>query len=441
MAIPRQFLNPTVEDDVQPLAPAHDQPLYGNPLLIRERVHVERTSAAAWCVAAYAFVAIGRVSDSFPGLHLATIVAGIAIAMVGTLPALDRPRMREIPQVRTAIGLFLLALITMPLAIWPGGTWEHVSGLYLNAVLLFVLIAYGVRSLADVRAVVWGLFAAALLLEVGQLLSERIAFGATYDPNDIAFVMICLLPIASSYFAAADGGARWIAGLAALLAVGAIVLTRSRGGFVSLCVIGVVLLFCMPARCRSLRFLLIIAGVVIFSFFASAEYWKRIATIWTNDPTAAPEAYDQGGLAAARLTIWSTGLDLFTRHPVLGVGAGGFQVAEGLSHGGAGKWNAAHNSFLQIAVELGTVGFVLFIAQLRRAILDCRALIREARARPELERWLWLAQGLEVSIYAYIISGTGLSQGYSYVLYLLVGLTAVIHRLALVKRAPEAERR
>jgi O-antigen ligase len=335
----------------------------------------------------------------------------------------------------------MLAVVTIPLAIWPGGSWAHVSGPYFNAFLLFVLISYGVRSLADVGAVVWGLFGAALLLEIGQLLSERTAFGLTYDANDVAFVMICLLPIAGSYFAAADGGARWIAGVAAVLAVGTIVLTRSRGGFVSLCVIGLVLLFRMPARRQSLRFLLVIGAVVIFACFASADYWKRIATIWTNDPDAAPEAYDEGGLAVARLTIWETGLDLFTQHPVLGVGAGGFQVAEGLSHGGGGKWNAAHNSFLQIAVELGIVGFVLFVAQLRRGIRDCRELTRKARDRLDLQRWLWLAQGIEISLYAYIVSGIALSQGYSYVLYLLLGITAVIHRVMYAAVEVEAEPR
>ncbi len=396
-------------------------------------------SGAAYAIALYAFIIISRVADLLPSLHLGAIAATLAIMASLPLPALGRQRLLALPQVRLAVTLFVVAALTIPLAIWPGGSFDHVTQLYSKVILLFVLVSYGVRTLPEVRALVVAAFAAALLLEVAEIVHpspERDKLVvATYDANDVAFVLICLLPLASAFFARTREWTRWIAGAAAILAVAAIVVTRSRGGFVSLCVISAVLAVRLPTRRWDLRIALFGTGFLIFTLFASEQYWARIDTIW-DSRTALPEEYDAGGLAAARLSIWSKGVQLFFEHPILGVGAGGFETAEGLSHGGEGKWNAAHNAFLQIAVDLGAVGLILFVALLRRGIRDCRELVRRASERPDLEAWVWLAYGVEVSLYGFIVAGMTLSQGYSYVLYFLIAITAVMRRATLSDEPP-----
>jgi len=62
-----------------------------------------------------------------------------------------------------------------------------------------------------------------------------------------------------------------------------------------------------------------------------------------------------------RVKIWKRGIGYMMLHPVFGVGAANFPVAEGTISPLAGrtevglgvKWGAAHDSFVQIGAELG----------------------------------------------------------------------------------------
>jgi hypothetical protein len=54
-----------------------------------------------------------------------------------------------------------------------------------------------------------------------------------------------------------------------------------------------------------------------------------------------------------RTNQWSEGLDAFSEHPALGVGANMYRSVNSLGH-------VAHNSFLSVLVQLGLIGFVLF---------------------------------------------------------------------------------
>ena len=67
-------------------------------------------------------------------------------------------------------------------------------------------------------------------------------------------------------------------------------------------------------------------------------------------------------------------------NPLLGVGPGNFQTAEGTlsplaerqQYGVGVRWNAAHNSFVQIGAELGFPGLALFVAVIVSAFVALR---------------------------------------------------------------------
>ena len=60
------------------------------------------------------------------------------------------------------------------------------------------------------------------------------------------------------------------------------------------------------------------------------------------------------GSLSGRGYIWKMGVQTFTQHPLLGVGAGAFRPAVGIDH-------VAHNTFLSILTELGILGIALFL--------------------------------------------------------------------------------
>jgi O-antigen ligase len=160
-----------------------------------------------------------------------------------------------------------------------------------------------------------------------------------------------------------------------------------------------------------------------------------------QDASAQAEVGEDGYLKegfSARWRLWMRGIELMLEHPFLGVGAGAFPVAEAgetFRDLGRGGYLGAHNSFIQVGAELGILGIVLFVYLLYRAIRNYRMVLRTAGTLPQLRYHLWTAHGFETATYGYIIAGSALNQGFSAILYFLVGMSVVLKWRTLRDRA------
>ena len=76
-----------------------------------------------------------------------------------------------------------------------------------------------------------------------------------------------------------------------------------------------------------------------------------------------------------RGTIWKSGLAVFWEHPIAGIGAGAFG-------GTVSARTAAHNTYLEVLVEHGIIGLLVFLAILL-------GLFARTRHFPPDERLLW----------------------------------------------------
>lgn len=113
-----------------------------------------------------------------------------------------------------------------------------------------------------------------------------------------------------------------------------------------------------------------------------------------------------------RTNNWAEGFEVFTEHPVLGVGAAMYRSVNRL-----GK--LAHNSYLSVLVELGLVGFALFGAILALAVLKALSL-------PKWDAAFWLTLLL-----AWAISASTLTYEYRKATWLILGLvvaSAAVYR-------------
>ena len=130
-----------------------------------------------------------------------------------------------------SIGLLGLAALTIPFSLWPGGSLSHVLNLHVKMVIFFLLLVHCVRSLHDVNVTVWGFLGSIAVIELWVLLFNqkvRAQVTSMYDPNDLAFVMVCAIPLAASLAIHGRGIARYLAGLiasAAGMVVGSLVPT------------------------------------------------------------------------------------------------------------------------------------------------------------------------------------------------------------------------
>jgi O-antigen ligase len=329
---------------------------------------------------------------------------------------------------------------TIPFSIWRGETVEFVWG-FAKIVTAVIVIVHCLRSFREVNMIVWAVLGAALMLQVaiisgyggldiqtGVLLSgddDRAWVTGTYDPNDLAFLMICVLPLALFRAVSARGISRWLAGAVAFLCIVVTIRTGSRSGFIAMVVIGAILLGKVRGR---LRWILVgVAALAVFGL-ASGAYWDRIGTIWGRTAPGIGE-YDAGGFETARWNTWVTFMGLTIDHLPMGSGAGTATTAEGETHED-GKWETAHNSLLQIAVEMGIPGLAIFVTLLYRTLKTCRRLRHATSNRPETRDIRWLTQAVETSLYAYIVGGLTLSQAYAPILYVLVALAVCLRRIA-----------
>jgi O-antigen ligase/tetratricopeptide (TPR) repeat protein len=150
----------------------------------------------------------------------------------------------------------------------------------------------------------------------------------------------------------------WIAsGIALVFA--ATVLSASRGGFVSICISLVILLFLRITVLPGIRGLLaviLLAAVGATAFFAwlgPGRIDHQIAERW------------KGGALEDRLPLWTAAWPLVGEFPVSGTGYGTFQFVEPI-HRGAGSeslrmftFDHAHNEYLEALVEGGIVRLTL----------------------------------------------------------------------------------
>jgi hypothetical protein len=395
-------------------------------------------------LAVFTFLLIGRAPEIFVfllPLRLLFVTGLLVIAWASTVPRTPFPPFWGEPEVRFTLFLLGYAVATIPISVWPGESVTFVIGFVKIAVFVIVVV-HSVRSPRHVTTMVWSVMVAALLIQYailmgyGPLNAQTGAVGdsevnrawvtGTYDPNDIAFVMACVLPLAYFRAVSTRGVARYVAWAVAFLCIVTTIKTGSRGGFTTMVVVGAILF--VKSR-GGVRWILTGLAVAAMLAFASGEYWDRIGTIW-GAKSSDLSSYDTAGFEAARWRTWKRMTTLAIGHLPFGSGAGTVMTAEGLTHGGGVKWETAHNAFLQIAVELGIPGIAIFVTLLYTAIRSCRCLVRAATDRPELNKMTWMAHAVETSLSAYIVGAFALSQAYAPILYLLLGLTACLRRIA-----------
>ncbi|HZN04930.1 MAG TPA: O-antigen ligase family protein [Candidatus Polarisedimenticolia bacterium] len=327
---------------------------------------------------AFSFVLLLAPQQYLPALaplRLALVAAAIAIgAHVSSAVMSGRPvsiRTREITLVG-ALGVW--SLVTVPFSLWPGGSLALMTGIFFKSLALFGLNANLVTTARRLKVLAW-LFALAgvplALTAMRHAAEGRLAGGSgeavkriagyeaplTANPNDMALMLNLLLPFAAA-LAILDRrplvkAILW--GIVVLDAVG-VVLTYSRGGFLTLMTLGAILLF-DRLKGKWIASLLIVPAVLVAAltlWLVPPSYLQHMETItdYRSDPT---------GSAQARLADMITATGIALRHPFIGAGLGMNTLALDQARGHP-AWKMVHDVYLQYAVDLGLLGAGLFIA-------------------------------------------------------------------------------
>lgn len=313
---------------------------------------------------------------------------------------------------RPYLGLFLMGLITIPIAVWPGGSARFLFGNYLKDMILVVLLIVTTRTPKDLRRLLWTVIINTLVLDaillhygIHKITVVRLGKNEIAMTSVIAFGLLLGLPTA--------GIGRILKWAAGIMLVYAIFMSVSRGSYLG---VSLVLTLFMYFRFGN-RTALALLGVVVFAVgvyvFGPPRVHRTINTLIhiQNDYNLTART--------GRIAIWKRGLKIVKAHP-LGVGMRNFPIAEGhLVEDVIGeRWMDAHNALLEATAELGIIGGLVFLTLLKRAMQTANK-IRKQRNLPDMS-----AIGLSavLALFGYFVTASFLSEAYAVILYILMAI-------------------
>lgn len=193
------------------------------------------------------------------------------------------------------------------------------------------------------------------------------SFGPYVDRDHYAGLMEMVVPVSAAYALSRPKGdpRKGMFWFAVLVPVVSLLLTESRGGFVSLLVetaiLGWIVIGRNPLPGRRMRVavtgLALVAVTVLFIWILPAYVLNRLGTFNNYVPEAS------GG---SRLTIWRNSFGILRDHPCIGAGMGSFVTAYPPYQTYALDLvtEHAHNDYVEALTETGSLGGALIFAAL-----------------------------------------------------------------------------
>jgi putative inorganic carbon (HCO3(-)) transporter len=237
--------------------------------------------------------------------------------------------------------------------------------------------------------------------------------GFVFEPNTFAMFQLFLIPILVLFFGLyrKPALARPFIMLSILATIGVLILSFSRGGFVGL--MGLILVLIVVERRNKPLLLfglaLIAAGIVA----TPAVYWERVSSLFNF---AAKSADDFA--ITTRLETMRTALRLGLAHPFLGVGIDNF-LFHAAYH--IPFRLAVHNTFLQIFVELGFAAFAIVAG----IVAYNMAIIRRMTARRDDPEAAMIGRALLMQQVAVLVDAFFIPVAYDIVFWLMLLLPAI----------------
>jgi len=370
-------------------------------------------------------VVVARVQEIFP--FLSALRLGALSAIFGVIILLSSGRLQYVLRLKETwllTALWLLAALTIPFSVWPGGSFVFCAKALTSLLIFYLVIACYSMDLDNCMSLARGIALCGLLLCIeiiflcAPAISGRIKTGGALDPNDLALILVCIFPFVLTLFQTGRKLEKaWSASLAVLF-FAAIFITGSRGGIIGLFF---VVLASMLGQRTKLRTKALIVGLCLVSlFFLPGSLITRFDAVWNGTDY---------NYSVGRIELWKKSAWLFLPHILTGVGAGQSDTAMGFAYGPT-AWRATHNIFLQVGLELGMPGLLLFTAILYSIWKNIRTGL--SAVDPDRHSPLRiLLMNSRISLLGFLVCGLFLSQAYSPIVPFLLALTS---NLAFIAR-------
>jgi O-antigen ligase len=190
--------------------------------------------------------------------------------------------------------------------------------------------------------------------------------------------------------------------------------TLSRGGFLGLMAVMLVLAWKLGRRNR-----LVVVGLFIlmigFFAFAPGDYTSRLGSIVDH-------SRDAFGSAGQRQELLIRSIIVSLKNPLFGIGMGNFHIV-------SIRELVSHNAYTQVSAEMGLAAMVIYIMFIVRPLRLLRQIERETFAARKGSHFYYLAIGLQASLIGFMVSSFFASVAYQWYVYYLVGYAICLRRL------------
>ncbi len=256
--------------------------------------------------------------------------------------------------------------------------------------------------------------------------------GMLEDNNDFALALVMNIPLL--YYMGIGEKKKWVTQatrVAVVMTIVTVLLTHSRGAFLALSFTLLWIAFRSGKLFRAMMFLTFLAA--LFPFVAPQEILDRIASIGNTEDSS----------AGARLETWATAFEMIKDNPVWGVGMRNFQLRyldySVVPLSDSATTYVAHNSYLQIWAESGTLAFIVYMGVLGSVFISMGRIYRKCLYRPDLEWAMNYARMVEATAVGFSVGAFFLNRGHFDLWYHWLALVAALNLCAsaALRTAPQ----
>lgn len=368
----------------------------------------------------FTFFVLVRPQELFQPLNGLPFIAVLSVLSVVVILLGHRP-ITTVPQHYLILAMFPVALISGFLNGWLGEGFREGTR-YINSCLIPLFIFSVVyTSPSRQRTFMWlSLIAAMIFIHNGYTQQTsgttygwagysryvedgRITYiGILSDPNDLGVFFMMNIPFALYFFTKSNTFGKLLGFTSFTLLLFGIYMTNSRGTMLALGGMAGLYLLIRFGSTKA-----IIAGLILsptILFIASA--FRGIS---------AHEASAKG-----RLWAWWDGLEMLKSNPIFGIGSNNFLEQHG---------RVAHNTYIQVAAELGLTGYILWSTVLFLTLFMAFSIINYAKrinlveTSQELKAELALCTTCFYSLCGFAMTAFFLTRHFFIIYYMVAGLT------------------
>lgn len=386
----------------------------------------------------FSFFRLHEVFPQLMPLKLPLLLALGTLAALGWSLAFRKMQPFWSPLYAPFICFFLASTMGIFFASNIGNSAGFFKDTYVKIGIMVFALSWSIRSEREInwlmKAVILTSFAVAAVTLKNKALGlelvegTRVTIGRSIgsmlgDPNDLSLVL--LFGVGFSLASAVTRGVglftRMMGASTYVLLIMAIIATQSRGGLLGLAAVTGVF---VAQRIKSKLILGSVGAIALLALFTLAGVNDR------QSGGAHEAGIDES--AMGRIHAWKAAINMGIHNPMTGVGIDNFLLNYfDYSAFWDGKPHAVHSTWLGVAAETGILGFGLFVWMMVALFIAIRRLSTESRADTRIRPVLRAASlGLLGGFTGFCVSGTFLTQGFTWPIYIILAVTIALSRVS-----------